>query len=258
MARKTLEVNIQTKIKNQYYSIVQAEDYYYFQVFNHMLSRFLKRVAGSEHKNYKDGIIGENFYEQVSSSTGSSIKSKHISEMLQINFPSKPDELGNLIEQERPIHFRAWLEHYKYPKWNQIAEKQERGGIIRAKASKLLTIPNPNHPTAPNSRARHYKARWVPGNPPTLRLDKKRGKTLIESRVRSGRKAQRGRTRARRYTPKSPARRKGKSDVLFFGYPYVRLKPKKFWEKTLNNSYSEIRDEMKAAIRFGERYGGPS
>lgn len=195
----------------------------------------------------KEGIqiVAEKYWKQTNKKTGSKIKSKHISHMLYfdasgdeesktIRFNRKSGKvLGNVLSvtsapRKKPVKLSMYIEDKEFTSkyWEKIAEKQERGGLIRAKRSKLLTIPN--KPFAQQTaRAGMYKATWI-----------KLGKFPVLAKDQQGAK-QKLKRRKERLKPKSRATRRkprirrpsfvGTKQVLFFGFNNVRLRPKRFW-----------------------------
>jgi len=162
---------------------------------------------------------GENSYlDKVNKSTGTHIRSRHLSEMFQYDVETVSGEVAAGSEYRLDL----WLEHpTQRARWDKIAKKQEEGGLIRARRSRLLTVHNPPV-TTPYSRARTFQnAGWVSygGMPALVRFR--------ESQPRGERKPAKSRKsrvpRVRAVEPK---------DVLFWGKEEVTLKPKRFWADT--------------------------
>lgn len=192
-------------------------------------------------------IYAESVYlAQVNKASGTKMRSSHMEEMFQwdAEFP-----VGEVKPGER-YGLEIWLEHPNprlAKKWDKIAKKQEVGGIIQRKKAAVLAI-HREGVVSPHTRPRQFKnAGWVSigGTPFLIRGVQKR----------EGRK------------PKEPAgeihgrkprkRRQGKSrtlDWLYVGKQQVTLKPKRFWETTLdetivyaNQAFDKIRAELRSS-----------
>jgi len=180
--------------------------------------------------------IKQKYKEYTNKSTGKRIRSEHISEMLETSI--RTVGRGRDPYADRYV-LRAWVAGST--KWLKIAQKQEVGGAIYPKKSKLLTIPNVRGGgIAPGARAGHFRERatWINlGGKPFLvreRFAGKKGKWPPARKPMKPRRTRRTRTRVKG-RPGYPGR-----DILFLGVKSVYLKPKEFFARSMQDASAVI------------------